>query len=54
MTEAYGFGSLYSMIDYQAEVDHENDSFLTDGMIFRYASSRVEAKDSTILSSRDV
>ncbi|MBR4729896.1 MAG: sulfatase-like hydrolase/transferase [Prevotella sp.] len=40
MTEAYGFESLYSMIDYQAEVDPENDGFLTDGMIFNYASSK--------------
>ena len=40
MTEAYGFNSLYSLIDYQAEVDPENDDFLTDGMIFNYASSK--------------
>lgn len=40
MTEAYGFDSLYSMIDYQAEVDPKNDGFLTDGMIFNYASSK--------------
>ena len=38
MTEAYGFDKLYSMIDYQAEIDHNNDGFLTDGMIFKYAS----------------
>jgi lipoteichoic acid synthase len=38
MTEAYGFDNLYSMIDYQAEIDHNNDGFLTDGMIFNYAS----------------
>lgn len=38
MTEAYGFDNLYSMIDYQAEIDHENDGFLSDGMIFDYAS----------------
>ena len=38
MTEAYGFDNLYSMIDYQAEIDHENDGFLSDGMIFNYAS----------------
>ena len=38
MTEAYGFDHLYSMIDYQAEIDHENDGFLTDSMIFNYAS----------------
>ena len=43
MTEAYGFDNLYSMIDYQAEVDPENDSFLTDGMIFSYASSKDDA-----------
>lgn len=38
MTEAYGFDHLYSMIDYQAEIDRENDGFLSDGMIFNYAS----------------
>lgn len=38
MTEAYGFDNLYSMIDYQAEIDRENDGFLSDGMIFNYAS----------------
>ena len=38
MTEAYGFDNLYSMIDYQAEIDNENDGFLTDGMIFDFAS----------------
>lgn len=38
MTEAYGFDNLFSMIDYQAEIDHENDGFLSDGMIFNYAS----------------
>ena len=43
MTEAYGFNILYSLIDYQAEVDPENDGFLTDGMIFNYASSKDNA-----------
>ncbi len=38
MTEAYGFDNLYSIIDYQAEIDHDNDGFLSDGMIFNYAS----------------
>lgn len=38
MTEAYGFDNLYSMIDYQAEIDHDNDGFLSDSMIFNYAS----------------
>lgn len=38
MTEAYGFDHLYSIIDYQAEIDHNNDGFLSDGMIFNYAS----------------
>ena len=38
MTEAYGFDHLYSMIDYQAEIDRENDGFLSDDMIFNYAS----------------
>lgn len=38
MTEAYGFDNLYSIIDYQAEIDHDNNGFLSDGMIFNYAS----------------
>ena len=38
MTEAYGFDNLYSIIDYQTEIDHDNDGFLSDGMIFNYAS----------------
>lgn len=38
MTEAYGFDNLYSMIDYEAELKDNNDGFLTDGMIFKYAS----------------
>ena len=37
MTEAYGFDNLYSMIDYEAELKDNNDGFLTDGMIFKYA-----------------
>lgn len=39
MTEAYSFDNLYSMIDYQADMnDNDNNGFLTDGMIFKYAS----------------
>ena len=38
MTEAYGFDNLYSMIDYEAELKDNNNGFLTDGMIFKYAS----------------
>lgn len=41
MTEAYRFDNLYSMIDYQAEMkDNEYNGFLTDGMIFKYASHK--------------
>lgn len=41
MTEAYSFDNLYSMIDYQAEMkDNEDNGFLTDGMIFKYASHK--------------
>ena len=43
MTEAYGFDCLYSIIDYQAEVDPKNNGFLSDGMIFKYASSKDDA-----------
>lgn len=50
MTEAYGFDSLYSMIDYQAEIDHENNGFLTDGMIFKYASLKDKATPQPLFS----
>ena len=41
MSDAYGFDKLYSMLDYQAEMkDNENGDFLTDEMIFRYASQK--------------
>ena len=50
MTEAYGFDSLYSMIDYQAEVDHENDGFLTDGMIFKFASLKDDVTPQPLFS----
>lgn len=43
MTEAYGFDNLYSMIDYEAELKDNNDGFLTDGMIFNYASLKDDA-----------
>ena len=43
MSDAYGFDVLYSMLDYQAEMgDNENGEFLTDEMIFRYASKKDE------------
>lgn len=38
MSEAYGFDHLYSIIDYSAEFDDNNDGFLSDEMIFKYAS----------------
>lgn len=39
MTEAYSFDNLYSMIEYQTDMkDNEDNGFLTDGMIFKYAS----------------
>lgn len=44
MTEAYGFDRLYSSIDYLTEMDDKEDyGFLTDGMIFKYASSKDDA-----------
>lgn len=38
MSDAYGFDHLYSMLDYETEYKEKNDGFLTDGMIFKYAS----------------
>lgn len=44
MTDSYGFDKLYSMLDYQTEMmDNENGDFLTDEMIFRYASKKDES-----------
>lgn len=44
MSDSYGFDKLYSMLDYQAEMkDNENGEFLTDEMIFRYASKKDES-----------
>ena len=44
MSDSYGFDKLYSMLDYQAEMkDNENGAFLTDEMIFRYASKKDES-----------
>lgn len=41
MSDSYGFDKLYSMLDYQEEMkDNENGAFLTDEMIFRYASKK--------------
>lgn len=43
MTDAYGFDKLYSMLDYQIEMkDNESGDFLTDQMIFAYASEKDE------------
>ena len=38
MTKAYGFDNLYSLIDYETEFKDNHDGFLTDGMIFKFAS----------------
>ena len=44
MTEAYGFDNLYSSLDYLKEMgDIEDHGFLTDGMIFKYASLKDKA-----------
>lgn len=39
MSEAYNFDKLYSMLDYQRDMkDNESGGFLSDEMIFKYAS----------------
>ncbi len=39
MSDAYNFDKLYSMLDYQRDLkDNESGGFLTDEMIFKYAS----------------
>ena len=44
MSDAYGFDHLYSMLDYQIEMkDNDSGDFLTDEMIFRYASKKDES-----------
>ena len=44
MSEAYGFDRLYSMLDYQTDMrDNYNNDFLTDGMIFKYATYKNHA-----------
>lgn len=51
MSEAYGFDHLYSMLDYQAEMkDNESGEFLTDDMIFRYATYKDHANSQPFLS----
>lgn len=51
MTEAYSFDNLYSMIDYQAEMkDNEDNGFLTDGMIFKYASYKDDSNTQPFVS----
>jgi len=51
MSDSYGFDKLYSMLDYQAEMkDNENGDFLTDEMIFRYASKKDESNQPPFLS----
>ena len=51
MTDSYGFDKLYSMLDYQTEMkDNENGDFLTDEMIFRYASKKDESNQPPFFS----
>ena len=51
MSDSYGFEKLYSMLDYQAEMkDNENGAFLTDEMIFRYASKKDESNQPPFFS----
>ena len=51
MTDAYSFENLYSMIDYQAEMkDNEDNGFLTDGMIFKYASYKDDSNTRPFVS----
>ena len=51
MSDSYGFDKLYSMLDYQAEMkDNENGDFLTDEMVFRYASKKDESNQPPFFS----
>lgn len=51
MSDAYGFNHLYSMLDYQAEMkDNDNGGFLTDEMIFRYASLKDQSNTPPFVS----
>ena len=51
MTDNYGFDHLYSMLDYQAEMkDNDSGGFLTDGMIFSYASKKDESNTTPFCS----
>lgn len=51
MSDTYGFDKLYSMLDYQTEMkDNENGDFLTDEMIFRYASKKDESNQPPFFS----
>lgn len=51
MTEAYSFDNLYSMIEYQAEMkDNKINGFLTDGMIFKYASHKDDTNTQPFIS----
>ena len=51
MTDSYGFDKLYSMLDYQTEMkDNENGDFLTDEMVFRYASKKDESNQPPFFS----
>ena len=51
MTEAYGFDNLYSSLDYLTEMDDKDDhGFMTDGMIFKYASYKDNSTPQPFLS----
>lgn len=51
MTDNYRFDRLYSMLDYQQEMkDNKDGGFLTDEMIFRYASQKDESNTPPFMS----
>lgn len=51
MTDNYSFDQLFSMIDYQQEMkDNKDGGFLTDEMIFRYASKKDDSNVSPFMS----
>jgi lipoteichoic acid synthase len=51
MSDAYGFDQLYSMLDYQKEMkDNDSGGFLTDEMIFRYASLKDQSNTPPFVS----
>ena len=51
MTANYGFDHLYSILDYQTEMkDNESKGYLSDEMIFSYASMKDNSNDSPFFS----